>query len=395
MPRPEVLRWLDQHGAAFLCRCLALATRGRRWRGSREDRSPGVESIVIVKFCCLGDAILMGPGLRAICAAYPAAHITVITTPKTSGVFPRLAQLDRVVELPLSPNPLKLWRTLLKAVPAGPDLLYCFEPWYPTATLVSWFLRPTYSIGFTSPRAPYNSAFFDVAVAYNEDRHVVETYRRLAEAGIPGEAPQEALGLSILEEEDERVGRFFGDRQLGGDVVALFAGGSPRWLRKRWPASQFAALADRIASELGMRILLLTGRGQESVNQEIIAHMRGKATIAPGDFSVAELAAVIRRCRLLVSSDSSPVHIASAVGTPVVAMFGPVPSVTYHPYLPPARFQVVSSRLPCSPCVFYAESAPCPIDFECVRCIKVDDVMTAVRLLAAAEKLTVPLQCVS
>jgi heptosyltransferase-2 len=342
-----------------------------------------VKTIVIVKFCCLGDAILMGPALRTIRAAYTNAEITIVTTAKTSGVFPSLASIDRIVELPLSGNPLTLLKSLRASVPDRAQLLYCFEPWYPTATLVSYAMRASHSIGFTSPRAPYNQSFFNRVVPYKEDRHVVETYRRLAEAGIQGNPARQELQLSIGAEADRRVAAFFQRQGLHGDVIALFAGGSPTWIRKRWPTDKFGLLADRITSELGMRVLLLTGKGQESVNEEVCAQMREQPVVSPGDFSVGELAAAIRRCRLIVSSDSSPIHIASAVGTPVVAMFGPVPSITYRPYLPSEAFRVVSKNLPCSPCVVFAQSPPCPYDFECIRSISVEEVLAAVKSVMA------------
>ncbi len=367
--------------------CRALAPLARRSRSTGKEFDAGrVKTIVVVKFCCLGDAILMGPGLRDIRAAYPTARITVITTAKTSGIIPSLASIDEVIELPFSTNVFMLRRSLGRF--ARPDLLYCFEPWYSTATLVSFFLWPLYSVGFTSPRAPYNESYFDAVVPYRENRHVVETYRELAWAGIQRGRPRQERRLSIQAEDHQRVTRFFRDQGLDGDVVAMFAGGSPTWLRKRWPADRFAALADRIISEMGMPVLLLTGRGQEPVNEAIVSAMRARAVAAPGDFSVMELASVLRRCRALVSSDSSPIHIASAVATPVVAMFGPVSPVTYRPYLPDHLVRIVSKNLPCSPCVVFGKCAPCPIDFECVRSITVDEVFGALQALLAGERLT-------
>jgi ADP-heptose:LPS heptosyltransferase len=385
MPKQTILRWLDRNAAALLCTILANTIR-RRCQAIPFDFS-SVGSIVVVKFCCLGDAILMGPALRAIRAAYPNARITIVTTSKTSGVFASIAQVDRIVELPLSPNPSVVIRALRDAVPGRPDLLYCFEPWYPTATLVSHWLRPSHSIGFTSPRASYNRALFDLAVPYREDQHVVETYRGLAEAGIPVTLPKQPLGLAIDASAEERVSRFFSDENLGSDVVALFAAGSPTWLRKRWPTSHFARLADSLVSDFGFQVLLLTGRGQESVNRAVLSQMRERAAVTPGDFSVAELAAVIRKCRLLVSSDSSPIHIASAVGTAVVALFGPAPAITYRPYLPSPTFRVINKNLPCSPCLQFAQSPPCPIEFECIQSITVTEVLRAVRQIVESDSL--------
>ena len=380
-----LLRWLDQLGAALVCRAMAFVVRDSKGRGLVPDRRK-VERIVIVKLCCLGDALLMGPALRAIRCAYPHAEITVLTTARTSGVFPRLACVERVLELPLSLGPFEILRCLGNSAPKRPDLFYCFEPWYPAATLIACLTGARCKVGFVCPRAPYNRSLFDLVVAYEEDKHVVEAYLALAEAGIGRRWLDKQLQLSITAQEEQTADRFFQEHLIERPVVGLFPGSSPRWRQKRWPSDRFALLADRLVCELGLGVLILTGKGQERVSSEVFGQMRQRAVVVPGQFSFGELAAIIKRCSLLVSADSSPMHIAASVGTPVVALFGPVNPTLYRPYLTSGMFRIVRRELPCSPCVAFGKALPCPIDFECIRSIEVDEVFDAVRSLLASSR---------
>jgi len=91
---------------------------------------------------------------------------------------------------------------------------------------------------------------------------------------------------------------------------------------KRWPAQRFAQLADRLADSRGVRVVLVAGPADAPQAQHVEQAMQRRPLNVAGRLSVGELAALLARCRLLVSNDSGPVHLAAAVGTPVVALFG-------------------------------------------------------------------------
>jgi heptosyltransferase II len=133
-------------------------------------------------------------------------------------------------------------------------------------------------------------------------------------------------------------------RGVDGPAVALAPGA--RWATKRWPAERFAAVADALAAQ-GLRIVLAGGPGDRDAFAAFRAAV--KAPIA-ADLSVLPLdalAGAIERMDLLVACDSGPVHLATAVGTPVLALFGPTSAVRWGPR-PPGR--ALSLGLACSPC---------------------------------------------
>jgi ADP-heptose:LPS heptosyltransferase len=106
-------------------------------------------------------------------------------------------------------------------------------------------------------------------------------------------------------------------------------------VEKRWPADRFAALADRLVDVLSARLVLLGGPDDGPVNRSVVGAMgpaaRARTLDVSGRLSLAETAAVIARCRLYVGNDSGVAHLAAAVGTPVVEVFGPTDPRRYGP----------------------------------------------------------------
>ena len=127
-------------------------------------------------------------------------------------------------------------------------------------------------------------------------------------------------------------------------IVALAPGA--RWATKRWPAERFAAVADALAAD-GASVVLAGGPGDREAFAAVRAAMRATPAADLSPLPIDALAAALARVRLLVACDSGPVHLASAVGTPALALFGPTCAVRWGP---PAPGRALSLGLACSPC---------------------------------------------
>jgi heptosyltransferase-2 len=147
---------------------------------------------------------------------------------------------------------------------------------------------------------------------------------------------------------------------------------------KRWPAQRFIAAAREIQKRTKCLWLVLGGKGDMILSNEIalaIGNGQSSATSIAGQTSLRELCAVIKLCRVLLTNDTGPMHIATALGTPVVVPFGSTSPELTGPILSPGtRHQLIKSDAPCSPC-FLRE---CPIDFRCMNGITVERVVEAV-----------------
>ncbi len=171
------------------------------------------------------------------------------------------------------------------------------------------------------------------------------TARVLAAAGLPEEAPFAAL--------------------CPGSAFAQ---------TKRWPAERFAGLADAFADR-GLVVAVLVGPGEEDLGGRVAAAARSRPAVLGADLDPVELAAALSLARVAVTNDSGPMHLAGAVGTPVVALFGPTDPGRTGPSGSPSR--VLDRYVFCSPC-FKTE---CPYGHECMREIGVEDAVRAVKEL--------------
>ncbi len=158
---------------------------------------------------------------------------------------------------------------------------------------------------------------------------------------------------------------------LGNEDFMAIAPGAASDL-KRWPLESFAQI---IASEEKSRIVLVGGAESQSLGERLIQNGDARIVNLIGKTTLLELAAVLQRSSLLLSNDSGPMHIAAAVGTPVVAIFGPSDAKRYGPY--GDQHRIVRLDLPCSPC----GQAQCPLGTHaCMRDLGVDHVLDVVQM---------------
>ena len=170
------------------------------------------------------------------------------------------------------------------------------------------------------------------------------------------------------------------------DAVAAHHGGAPyalinpgaAWPNKRWPAERFGALASHLREKFGLRSVVLWGPGEEPLAEEVTLTSGGAAETAPAT-SIIDLFAIARRARVLISGDTGPLHIGGAVGTPLVALFGPTHAERNGPW---SASDIVLSRADGCACLYRRR---CRRGSACINEIQLPDVFAAVeRRLASA-----------
>ncbi|MEW6512239.1 MAG: glycosyltransferase family 9 protein [Bacteroidota bacterium] len=161
-------------------------------------------------------------------------------------------------------------------------------------------------------------------------------------------------------------------------LVCLNAGGG--WYTKKWGADRFAALGDLITKAWGATVVLVWGPGEKEAVERIGRMMRRTPLIAPST-TLGQLGALLRRSFLLVTNDSGPMHLAAAVGTPILAIFGPTNPKLQGPYGVPHAV-VRNESLTCLGC----NLVKCPIGHPCMLNLSVDEVFMAGEELMARLK---------
>jgi heptosyltransferase-2 len=186
--------------------------------------------------------------------------------------------------------------------------------------------------------------------------------------------PRPSLGLpaSLLEQADALL-RARGVAP-GRTVVGLNAGAT-YGEAKCWPQERFASLARLLRDRLGAAILAVGGAAERERAGAVCAPLGPDGINVAGETTVAQLAALAARCAVFVSNDTGPMHLAAAVGTPVVALFGPTSFRRTGPWGPTHR--IVCAPVPCSPCY----RRECDRGEGCMAAIPVERVREAVEQL--------------
>jgi ADP-heptose:LPS heptosyltransferase len=194
--------------------------------------------------------------------------------------------------------------------------------------------------------------------------------------------------IPVTEGDRAKVDTFLAASGLGaGHFALLHAGTSPFGRYKQWPEDRWVEVAKRLAVELGLRVVFTRGPSpSESASAESMARAAGPQALAAPVFSLRELGELCRRCRVFLSVDTGPMHLASAAGAPVVALFGPKDPRLYGPYFGPRT--IVEKPLDCRPCRKRScAGGPSPaMGARCMLAITPNDVLAATKgLLEAAE----------
>jgi ADP-heptose:LPS heptosyltransferase len=337
--------------ACALLQPLRLVPRGR---------ARDVERVLLVKFWGIGSLQLLTPAVQSLRRRHPNARLELLTL-RQNGEFVRgLGVFDEVLELDVdSSGWLRLFGRITRALwrlrRRGYGAVYDFEFFTRFSAIVTAIVGAPLRVGFESPRI-WRGRFHTATVPFNRYWHVARNFRCLA-GGENGRAvePSDLTPLAVSDATRERLDALLGEEGLGGagPLVVLNPNAGALSLERRWPTANFADLARRLARELpGARVALIGSRGERDYTGEVLAQAGeglGAAANLAGRLDVAELGALLERADLFVGNDSGPMHLAAALGTPTVGLFGPETPVMYEPvgtrtralYRPPA----------CSPCI--------------------------------------------
>ncbi len=362
----------------------------------------------------LGDAVMSTPALQRLREARPGAHITLLTQEKLKSLWLGHPAIDAVQTFAPGASAWQVGRRL-RAQKFDTGLIL---PNSPRSALEFWLAGIPERIGYARP---WRNWFLTRRVAPRagaaemHKRSVDEINRLIREpasappAALPATAHHihrylqlaAALGASPepvpprLVVSDEVTPQLLARSELGGGpspAVPWFGlnAGAEYGPAKRWPEDRFSEAAIQIQRRVKCRWLIFGARGELELATRIAGHVSranekvlGPADAAPmppvlnlaGATNLGELCAALKLCRVLLTNDSGPMHIAAALGTPVVVPFGSTSPELTGPGLPgDPRHACLRAAAPCAPCFLRA----CPIDFRCMTGISVDRVVTAV-----------------
>ena len=336
---------------------------------------------LVVQTAFLGDVVLTTPLLAAL-RTLPDTSIDVLTTPLGAQVLGGHPAVDHVIPYDKrgADGGLGALVARLNALRArGYDVAIAAQRSFRTGLMVRATRAPL-RIGFRNAPGAWAC---NRTVPWRADQHAARRYLDLlAPTGIDPAHCDPRPCLPVLPEAAQRVDALLAQEAVSpSEPLLAFAPGST-WGTKRWLPEGYAAIA-RAAPARGLRPVFVGSPAERPLCLEIALAAGRGAVVLAGMGGIPELVATLARARALVTNDSGPGHVASAVGTPVVAVFGPtVPAFGYTPFGPEHRI-VEHPDLPCRPCHSHGPEV-CPLGHHrCMRDIGPAPVLAALDAVLA------------
>jgi len=319
----------------------------------------------------IGDAVMATPALGAIRETFPEAHVTVVANPLVAELFSFHPDCDQVIRFDKHSGQGGVggfWRFCHSLRSERFDLAILFQNAFEAALMAVLAGIPRRAGYRTDGRGLLLTAGVP-AIDKKHGLHHVDYYlQMLDQLGIAG--GDGCLRLALTAEEEGRAAARLGT----GPWIAVNPGAS-YGAAKRWIPEHFAAVADGLVTEFGVRVVLTGGPGEVEIGRDIERSMRTAPLNLIARTSVRELMAILAHCRLVVTNDSGPMHIAAAFGVPIVAIFGPTDHTTTSPLAENCR--IVRSAVDCAPCML----RECPTDHRCMTGVTAGEVLAAAREL--------------
>ncbi len=332
--------------------------------------------ILVVKAAGIGDLILAGPALRALRSKYPHAKIDLLVTPKCSQLFKHSPYVDDIYVIQTQGmmnriNASNFWsilRTLYGLRKKNYDLLINLYHLFSDrgASRMKLLCRIVGANMALGRNTDGRGTFYDLSINDSwedpvyDQRHEVELNLDVVRL-VGAEDDGKGLELKIGDEERSCIQRLLarqGLQEKRGTSIVLNVGGDAPY--KQWPEECFAALGDLLTQKLSAQIFISGGKDDRPTADRVISKMKQRPVDFTGTLNILELAALLERCDLMVTNDTGPMHLAAAVGRPVIALFGPGKPGRYSPYGPPGFHVVIHHPVACSPCTeFECEERTC------------------------------------
>lgn len=332
--------------------------------------------ILIVRTDRIGDVLLSTPVIKALRDSYPNAYIAVMVSPYAKDIVDGNPYLDEVIIYDKEGKH-KSWRRSLKFAQNLKnkrfDLALLLHPTN-RAHLVTFFSGIPRRIGYGRNFRFLLTDRLKHAKQLGQ-KHELEYAMDLVRClGI--EPKDKILFMPIKPESERWVEELFKREGIKASDSLLALHPAASCPSKVWPNERFAQVADKLVQQYGFKVLVICGPKDLALAEGVIKQMRSLAINLSGKTSVSQLASVLKRCNLFISNDSGPVHIAAAVGTPVISIFG-----RNQAGLSPARWgptgkkdKILHKEVGCIECLAHN----CVKEFTCLKAITVDDVVKAV-----------------
>jgi heptosyltransferase-2 len=328
----------------------------------------------------LGDSLMATPAVIRAREIYPKAHLTVMARLAFADFWKSFPGVDSVFTLDSKGRHAGLWgfwKSARELKKEKFDIALTLPLSFSSAFLFFAADIPK-RIGYASEG---RSFFLTRAVALERARrtHLVQEYLRLVEKGFDAQRSQAKRALlASTQPGNSEVAALIRRHRLSPTGWIALGPGATYGPAKRWPLPYWKLVIQKLLNNRSEDLLVLGGQEEADYLKPLVKDFKNGAFgkrvhLMAGETSVSGLAALLSKCKLLITNDTGPMHVAAAVGTPTVALFGSTSPAWTRPF--GLGHEVLYHQTECSPCF----QKTCPIGYICLHRIKVEEVMRSVR----------------
>ncbi|HTF99592.1 MAG TPA: lipopolysaccharide heptosyltransferase II [Nitrospirota bacterium] len=333
--------------------------------------------ILVLRYRFIGDTVLTVPFLRSLRAAFPSAHIDLMIEPFSGSVLEGCPYIDRIIPFEMrtihqyssrsDQGKIAGYLRMRKRIREERyDAAFVLKRSFSSALLV-WAAGIRRRIGFATEG---RSMLLTDPVPYRHDQHEVENFLDCLRA-VDVSISSKHLELWPSTEADTAVHRMFGAQGWKSDDLKIIIHAAASLQAKQWPLERFGAVMKSLQERYGARFIYTGAAGDAPLYEGIEAYGPFRGLNLCGKSDLRSNLSVYRAADLFFGVDSGPMHMAAAVGVPVVALFGPTDERKWGPW--GDGHSVLTKRLSCYPC----KPHKCA-DNECMKQISADDALAAV-----------------
>lgn len=353
-------------------------------------RIPHNQRILLIRPDHLGDVLLTTPAIRALRRTLPNAEIHALVGPWSSRVLASYPEIDAVLTLPFpgfSRQPNENLRSPYQLAFGAArhlrriayDAAVIFRPDHWWGAMITHLANIPERIGYALPDT---TPFLTSAIEHHHEHSILQNLRLIERWSGPI-APQEThYSFPIADADLSYIDGYLREWDIQPDQpVFCIHPGAGTWV-KHWPEENWAKVADILTEQFDARVVFTGGEHELAMIQHIVALMKQPACVIAGETHIGQLAALYARARVVLGSDSGPLHLAAAVSAPTVTLYGPADPLEFGPWGPREKHIILTSDIGCRPCriLDWADDNP---DFHpCMREITVGQVLEAARRVA-------------
>ncbi len=333
--------------------------------------------ILVIKLWAIGDSIVALPLIKILKKRFPDSQIDVLTRDRTIAVFKGNTDLNKIISLDSIISTISILRKY--------DLAIDLEPYLNLSALIS-FYSASQRHGFSNQ---LRSKLYTVTVNFRHDQHMLQNYidfSKLLNCEIT-EEDKNLVKIKYTFYDESTISNFLKSNGIESSkdlIIGICAGSGESAKTRLWSKDNFVKLANELIEKYNAKIILVGGKTEEEISENITELIENKESIinAVNKFTLKESCALIEKCKIFISNDTGPMHIAAAHGVKTIGLFGPNTPVLWKPY-GDSNFAIYKN-VECSPCIIndkgvFPDCLRKEDKYLCMRLISVDDVLRAVQ----------------